>query len=93
MRPYSPATLDRLGKAADFVFLALRDGSSPTEVIDGLVRDHRASLRLRPDGNRLTCAGVTASCTWSKDDGLLKAWRDRATIRLALSKLKDAIDG
>lgn len=92
MKSLSPATLDRLGKAADFVFLALRDGSSPAAVIDGLVRDHRASLRLRPDGNRLTCAGVTASCTWSKDDGLLKAWRARATERLA-AQVMEAIGG
>lgn len=92
MKPLSPAMLDRLGKAADFVFLALRDGSSAAEVIDGLVRDHRATLRLRPDGNRLTCAGVTVSCTWSKDQGLLKAWRERATLRLAEQTL-EAIDG
>lgn len=92
MKPLSPAMHDRLGKAADFVFVALRDGSSAVDVIDGLVRDHRASLKLRPDGNRLTCAGVTASCTWSKDDGLLKAWRARATERLAAQTM-EAIGG
>lgn len=92
MKPLSPAMHDRLSKAADFVFLALREGSSAADVIDGLVRDHRASLKLRPDGNRLTCAGVTASCTWSKDDGLLKAWRGRATERLAAQTM-EAIGG
>ena len=92
MKPLSPATLDRLGKAADFVFLALREGSSAAEVIEGLVRDHRASLRLRPDAHRLTCAGVTASCTRSRDDGLLKAWRARATDRLA-AQVMEAIGG
>jgi len=26
---------------------------------------------------------VQASCTWSKDDGLLKAWRKNAIAKLA----------
>lgn len=74
----------RLQKASDFVLSRAAAQMAPADIIASLVADHSASVKLRPTGNTLRCAGVTASCTWSEDKGLLDAWRKNATVKIAV---------
>lgn len=72
----------RLQAACDFVAASLRMGMAPAEIIARLQSGYGATFRERFDGNKLSCAGVSASCTWSADAGLLANWRKTATVRL-----------
>jgi len=74
--------LARLQAAAKAVGDALTVKQTPKQVIHLLVTEHRGSLNLRAWTNTLRVAGVTATCTWSQDEGLLEAWRKNATLRL-----------
>lgn len=78
--------LGRLQEAADRVASLTRDDVTPAEIIARLVEQHGAIYR-QGDPHRLRCAGVTATCTWSKDMGLLEAWRKNATIRIMKENL------
>jgi hypothetical protein len=72
----------KLIAAVDFVSAALRMGMKADEIIARLQSGYGATFRQRFDGNKLSCGGVTASCTWSADAGLLDNWRKTATVRL-----------
>lgn len=75
---------DRLQAAIDYVHQAKSgdNATGPAAIIAGLQADHAASYRIGASTNVLRVAGVNASCTWSRDEGLLKAWERLATIRL-----------
>lgn len=76
----SPRT--RLQAAADYDARMRAALATPAAIISGLVENHGATYTKRPSTNTLRCAGVTATCTWSEDAGLLQAWRKNATVRL-----------
>jgi hypothetical protein len=72
----------KLQAACDFVAASLRMGMKADEIIARLCSGYGATFSQRYDGNKLRCAGVAASCTWSADTGLLDNWRKTATTRL-----------
>lgn len=72
----------RLQVVADYVGGAVGCGRAPASIITYLVDRFGATYTKRPSTNTLRCAGVTATCTWSEDAGLLQAWRKNATVRL-----------
>lgn len=78
----TPAALERLQAASDFVLAELGKGTAAVDIIAALQRDHNATLALRPAGNVLRVAGVSGTCTWSRDKGLLDSWRKNATVRI-----------
>lgn len=72
----------KLQAAFDFANEAhKRDGEDPQRVIECLVADHGATHRPRWDAHRLSCAGVTSTCTWGAA-GLLNNWLKAAAVRL-----------
>lgn len=75
----------KLQAACDFVSASLRMEMKADEIIARLCSGYGATLTVRYDGNKLRCAGVAASCTWSADTGLLDNWRKTATVRLMAS--------
>lgn len=77
-----PAQREKLQAAASLVGDKLRAEVAPAAIIAELVEKHGATHRTRWDGNRLSVAGVAATCTWSADKGLLDNWRKTATVRL-----------
>jgi len=79
----TPAMRGRLQAAFDHVLARLGEKMDPATIIAELVGQHRASFRDVGSTYTLRVAGVQASCTWSKDDGLLKAWRKNAIAKLA----------
>ena len=82
----SPATFARLQKALDYVLA--QDGKMPAAaIIDALIRDHGASYSTTSSTNSLRCGGVQATCTWSRDTGLLAAWRKNAVNRTAMEAM------
>lgn len=85
----SPTKIAKLQAANDYAGEQLRLGTAAGDIIAGLVRDHGARFEDRQDPYRLRCAGVAASCTWSKSDGLLGNWQKTATSRL----MKSAMEG
>ncbi len=78
-----PAQRMHLHRIVEFVENALRADHPATEIIATLVAQHRATYTCRPHTNTLRVAGVTATCTWSKDTGLLDGWRRNAKLRFA----------
>ncbi|HEX7821079.1 MAG TPA: hypothetical protein VF463_10720 [Sphingobium sp.] len=58
-------------------------GTPAADIIRRMVAEHGGSYRVAPTNNTLTAGGVSATCTWSKDVGLLAAWRRNATVRLS----------
>ena len=84
----TPTMFTRLQKASDFVIQELEKSTPAEDIIKALVEQHHATLRLRAAGDTLRCAGVTGSCTWSRSDGLLSAWRKNATIKIAMENQK-----
>lgn len=40
------------------------------------------SIKLRPTTNTARFAGVSATCTWSEDNGLIAAWMEAAVRHL-----------
>ena len=72
-----------LNAASDCVHAGIRAGKDPAAIIADLVAEHGAMFRPNWNNtNLLLCCGVRASCTWSRDAGLLKAWRRNSTMRL-----------
>lgn len=59
-----------------------RENADASVVIAELIEHHGATYRPRWDTNRLSVAGVSSSCTWSADKGLLQNWLDTAGLRL-----------
>ena len=82
----TPAMRARLQAASDMVLEQIGNGAQPGEVIDKLVAVHGATYKTDASTNSLRCAGVNATCTWSRTEGLLNAWRRLATIKLATSQ-------
>ncbi|MFY9350085.1 MAG: hypothetical protein WBL20_14380 [Sphingobium sp.] len=78
----TPVMLARLQSASDYVLAELGSKTPAADIIAGLVANHRAFYR-RGDPNILRVAGVTASCSWSADTGLLDRWKGNATVRIA----------
>jgi hypothetical protein len=81
----SPAAFARLQKAADFVLEQLGKKVPAQVIIGKLVNEHGAIYR-RGDPNRLRVAGLQVTCTWSDTDGLLAAWKGKATIKIAMER-------
>jgi hypothetical protein len=77
----TPVMFARLQAASDFVLAELAKKTSPKDIIAGLIADHRAFYR-RGDPNTLRVAGVTATCTTSEDQGLLRYWQRSATVKI-----------
>lgn len=80
----TPAAREKLQAAWDWATAQLQAGEAPVDVIAGLQQDHGATYKLRPCTNSLRCAGVAATCTWSPDAGLLKAWCNNASLKLMM---------
>lgn len=80
----TPTMLARLKAAAAYVMAEVGKNTDAAEILAGLVKHHGAVIRDQASTNSIRCAGVAASCTWSRDKGLLKAWRKNATIKLAM---------
>ena len=83
-----PATIDRLHDAIALIAGDARNRVRPEETMATLV-DLGARLTLRPCGNHLRYCGASASCTWSADAGLIKAWHAAALRRIAKLKFGD----
>lgn len=82
----SPKSLQTLRDAVDLVDQAHRDNTDPEKVIAEMTERFGAKRVLAPQGNTLRCATVQASCTWSRDSGLLIAWRRLAGAALQQEK-------
>lgn len=79
----TPKQLERLNAAFDFLLAGRRSGVTASEIIAGLVAVHGATFhKHRSNTNQLRCAGVTATCTWSYEEGLLSAWKNNALVRI-----------
>lgn len=85
MKPLSPAMHARLLAANHFVLDALKAKMPARAILDTLRHNHGARLVLCGHTNRLTCAGVTATCTWSSGAGLIDAWRKNSGLRLIMA--------
>lgn len=83
-----PEAVDRIERIYDQIALAERRGQTAATIIGTLVADHGATYTCRPCTNTLRVAGVTATCTWSKDAGLLSGWKKNATVRIARERMK-----
>ena len=81
----TPAALTRLTGINDFVLEQLRNGRPAGDIIAQLQVLHRASFTCRLSTNTLRAGGITATCTWSKTDGLLDAWRRNAMSRILMA--------
>jgi len=78
----SPAMLARLQAATAWAMAEVNKNTKDIDIINGLVKHHAATYRTGASTNSLRCAGVSATCTWSKDKGLFKAWRKNATLKI-----------
>lgn len=78
------AKIDRakLADAWTFVEGELKKNTPPEQVVLALQSLYGAVRKFAPAGNTLRCLGVQASCTWSRDTGLLIAWKRLAGARL-----------
>lgn len=82
MMPINEQRRRKLQAAFDFANEAYkRDKEDALRVISCLIADHGAIHRPRWDAHRLSCAGVTSTCTWG-DTGLLNNWLKAAGVRL-----------
>jgi hypothetical protein len=84
----SPKSLQTLRDAVDLVDAAHRANTDPEKVIAQMTERFGATRKLHPAGNTLRCGTVQASCTWSRDSGLLIAWRRLAGVALQQEKGK-----
>lgn len=78
----TPAMRSRLQAASDHVLARIGERMDAATIIAELVGQHRASFTTSASTNTLRVAGVQAICTWSKDTGLLDAWRRLAFMKL-----------
>jgi len=83
----SPKTLAKLKDAWTFVEAEHRKGTAPELVILAMIKLFGAK-RWDADyaGHKLRCGTVTASCTTSRDSGLLRAWQRLAGMKLQAEK-------
>ncbi len=72
----------KLQAAAVYVDEHKRAGVPAEQILAGLVEHHGARLRPHWQTNRLSCAGVTSTCTYSAGAPLLDNWKLTATVRL-----------
>lgn len=79
----SPKSLKTLQEAASFVGDEKRKGTSPEEIINAMIERFGAKRSGRSGAYTFRCGTVSASCTLSRDQGLLDNWNRNATIRLA----------
>ena len=79
----SPKALKTLREAAKFVGDEKAKGTAPELVILALLKNFGAKRAVSGGAHTLRCGTVAASCTWSRDKGLLDNWNRNATIRLA----------
>lgn len=84
----SPKSLQTLRAAVAFVDDANEKGTSPETVILTMAERFGAKRTLHPAGNTLRCGTVQGSCTWSRDGGLLHAWRRLAGVALQREKTR-----
>lgn len=78
----SPAMRARLDAASAYVMAEVGKNTKGIDIINGLVEHHGATYRTDRDPYLLRCAGVTSTCTTSRDEGLLSAWRRLATVKI-----------
>lgn len=83
-----PEAVDRIERIYDLITEAERAGQRSANIIATLVAEHRATYTCRPTTNTLRVAGVTATCTWSTDAGLIDGWKKNATVRIARERAK-----
>lgn len=81
----SPEALDKLIIAAGAIAGMNIEGRTPAEIVADLVENHGAKLSQGGSGHQLRLAGVTGTCTWSADTGLLASWLGNATKRIKAS--------
>ena len=82
-KPLSPARRQSLAAALSALDGPQCQDRNATYQLAHLQAHHGARVTIGPTGNAISCAGVRATCTWSPDYGLLKAWRQLAVRRLA----------
>ena len=82
-----PDAVDRIERVYDFIAQAERAGLPYEAIVVNLVAGFGATYTCRPSTNTLRVAGVTATCTWSKDAGLISAWKKNATVRIARERM------
>ena len=70
----------------------LARGSSAGRIISKMIAERIATIKTSAGGNTLRARGVTGSCTWSVDAGLLASWRRNAAKRLGGARLMSAAD-
>ena len=75
----------KLQAAYDYAGDRARVGDSAEAIMAGLVEHHGASLRPRWDVSRLSCGGVTSTCTSGAGAALLSNWRKAAGLRLMMA--------
>lgn len=88
MADLKPAQREKLQAVCNLIADRQRAGVDAAAIVAELVRDHGARYDTRWDANRLRVAGISASCTWSKDAGLLSNWSKTATLRLAAAAME-----
>lgn len=90
MKPLSSAMHARLQAAYDATASRRNyNAAVAARTLEFLQRDHGATVRFEASTNTLRCAGVSATCTWSKDQGLVKAWLRNAAARLAKAEQEE----
>lgn len=72
----------KIGRLRAMIEIADRSGTVAAFVAAG------GSVTFAPTTNRASYAGASGTCTWSKDAGLIEAWR-KAALRL-IEKLEAA---
>lgn len=82
-----PAALERLQAVADLVSDGTRTARSAIDIISDMQTLHGATYGLKGGAYFIRCAGVSASCTWSRDQGVLQAWNRNATLRIAKERM------
>lgn len=84
MKPLTDTMRERLNGALDYVLAEERKGTAAAEIIDGMVRNHRAGYGQRNGGSvyHLRCAGANTTTTNTDPRVLIITWRRNAVIRL-----------
>lgn len=82
-----PAALERLQAAADLVSNGTRAARSAIDIISDMQTLHGATYGLKGGAYLIRCAGISATCAWSRDEGLLQAWNRNATLRTAKERM------
>lgn len=82
--------LETLREAAKFVGNERQKGTAAELIILAMVSQFGATRSVSSSGGAYTlrCGGVRGSCTWSRDEGLLKSWNGNATVKLFAANLE-----